>query len=104
VFELSPNLNGTWSETVLHTFTGVPDGAVPWVGALISDSAGNLYGTTSAGGIATGCPFGSAGCGTVFELSPNGSGWTENILYSFTGGADGSDPLGPVTMDALGNL
>jgi uncharacterized repeat protein (TIGR03803 family) len=104
VFELSPNLNGTWSETVLHTFTGVPDGAAPWVGALIRDSAGNLYGTTQYGGIATGCPFGSIGCGTVFELSPNGSGWTENILYSFTGGADGSEPIGPVTMDAHGNL
>jgi uncharacterized repeat protein (TIGR03803 family) len=105
VFELSPNLNGTWSETVIHTFTGVPDGGAPWVGALIRDSAGNLYGTTQNGGIATGCPFGTVGCGTVFELSPNGSGgWTENILYSFMGGADGSDPIGPVTMDAHGNL
>ncbi len=100
VFELS-HLNGTWVETVLHTFTGPPDGAVSYA-ALIRDSAGNLYGTTSSGGIATGCDL--FGCGIVFELSPSGSGWTENILYSFTGGADGSDPNGPVTMDAHGNL
>jgi uncharacterized repeat protein (TIGR03803 family) len=103
VFELSPSPNGTWSETVLHIFTGVPDGGAPGA-ALISDSAGNLYGTTSQGGIATGCTFLPGGCGTVFELSPNGSGWTENILYSFTGGADGSAPNGPVTMDPHGNL
>lgn len=103
VFELSPNLNGTWSETVLYIFTGVPDGGEPEA-ALIRDSAGNLYSTTNEGGIATGCPFGSGGCGTVFELSPNGSGWTESMRYSFTGGADGSSPFGPVTMDVYGNL
>ena len=104
MFELSPRQNGTWSETVLYTFTGVPDGGQPLVGALIRDGAGNLYGMTVAGGIATGCPFGSGGCGTVFELSPNGSGWTETVLYRFTGEADGSGPIGPVTMDAHGNL
>jgi uncharacterized repeat protein (TIGR03803 family) len=103
VFELSPNMNGTWSETVLYTFTGVPDGSNPDA-ALIRDSAGNLYSTTYLGGIAAGCPFGSGGCGTVFELSPNGSGWTESNRYSFTGGADGSNPSGPVTMDVYGNL
>jgi uncharacterized repeat protein (TIGR03803 family) len=104
VFELSPSRNGTWSETVLHTFTGSPDGGAPLFGALIRDGVGNLYGTTSQGGIATGCYGNVGGCGTVFELSPNGSGWTETVLYSFTGGADGDSPIGPVTMDAHGNL
>ncbi len=103
VFELSPNLNGTWSETVLHTFTGVPDGAVSYA-ALIRDRVGNLYGTTSAGGTATGCPLGPAGCGTVFEVSSTGSGWVESILHPFTGAADGSNPNGPVTIGAGGNL
>jgi len=103
VFELSPSPNGTWSEMVLYTFTGVPDGGNPEA-ALIRDTSGNLYSTTSQGGIATGCPFGSVGSGTVFELSPNGSGWTESILYRFTGGADGSNPFNPVTMDVHGNL
>ena len=102
VFELSPSPH-RWSETVLYTFTGSPDGADPLFGALIRDGAGNLYGTTSQGGIATGC-YGEVGCGTVFELSPNGSGWTETVLYSFTGEADGNAPIGPVTMDAHGNL
>ena len=50
---------------------------------LVFDNAGNLYGTAS-GGIEQG--------GIIFELMPNGSGWTENVLYSFTGGNDGSTP------------
>jgi len=63
VFELSPNLDGSWTETVLHNFTGA-DGAYPDNGPLVFDSAGNLYGTT----------FYQAGVGNVFELSPNPGG------------------------------
>ena len=48
---------------------------------------------------------GAFGAGTVFELSPNGSGgWNETVLYSFTGGSDGSNPMGPVIFDKVGNL
>jgi len=89
------------NETILHTFTGSPDGAYPFLGALILDQAGNLYGTTADGGH-SGC-FGS-GCGIVFKLSPGNGGWTETILYTFTGGADGGNPYAGLLLDPQGNL
>ena len=98
VFKLAPD--GT--ETVLHAFTGGSDGAYPGVGPLIADSAGNLYGTTTGGG---GGP-GASGQGVVFKLAPNGTGgWTESVLYSFTGGSDGGQPFyGSLIADGAGNL
>jgi len=89
VFELSPGATG-WSETILHNFQGAPvDGAQPPDG-MVFDSSGNLYGLTTAGGVLNdNCPY---GCGTVYELSPNGGGWTESVLYSFSGGSDGAFP------------
>jgi hypothetical protein len=90
------------TETVIYNFGVLPDGQNP-IGGLIFDHAGNLYGTTSAGGNST-CSGGST-CGTVFELSPaSGGGWTETILYRFTGGSDGWNPNGTLLMDASGNL
>jgi uncharacterized repeat protein (TIGR03803 family) len=85
------------TETVLYSFTGGSDGGGP-LASLTSDSAGNLYGTTYGGGL--------WGYGTVFELSPNGSGgWNETVLYSFTGGADGGNPNDAnVMFDSVGNL
>ena len=95
VFELSPNQNGTWTESVLHTFEG-PDGNEP-LGGLIFDGNGNLYGTTFFGG--------SAGWGTVFELSPNGDGtWTQTILHDFALDANGAKPDSDLVFDAGGNL
>jgi hypothetical protein len=90
------------TETVLASFTGASDGAVP--NGLIADSHGNLYGTNVEGGSYTShCAF--SGCGNVFELSPNGSGgWTETVLYAFTGGSDGASPEAGLTFDAAGNL
>jgi len=89
VFELSPAGNGSWTETIIHTFAGSPDGGYP-NGNLIFDNAGNLYGTTALGGDSTYC---SGGCGTAFELSPQGNGtWSEQILYSFLGDRDGAAP------------
>jgi uncharacterized repeat protein (TIGR03803 family) len=85
----------SWTEQAIYTFGGTPDGATPENG-LIFDNAGNLYGTTTAGG--------ASGNGTVFELSPSGSGWTENILYSFQGSNDGSDPIAGLIFDGSGNL
>jgi len=105
VFELSPTGSG-WALTVIHNFTGSPDGASP-TATLLRDSAGNLYGTTNSGGLTGICSWEGTGdgCGTVFELTPTRSGWMETILYSFTGAADGAVPLyGALVMDGRGNL
>jgi uncharacterized repeat protein (TIGR03803 family) len=75
---------------VQYSFQGNPDGATP-VAELLSDGAGNLYGTTEGGG--------EAGGGTIFKLSPDG---TESILYSF--GAGGRSPVAGLVADASGNL
>jgi uncharacterized repeat protein (TIGR03803 family) len=103
IFELQPSKNGTWTESVLYEFTGGSDGANP-VSSLIFDNSGNLYGTGRNGGIlAAKCE--SNGCGVVFELSPSrGSGWTEHVLYSFTGGIDGDQPEASLVFDISGNL
>lgn len=83
---------GAQTATTLHIFTG-PDGAAPYAG-LVTDAAGNLYGTTSAGG--------SAGFGTIFKLDPSG---VLTTLHTFAGQpGDGSFPLGTLVMDAQGNL
>jgi uncharacterized repeat protein (TIGR03803 family) len=94
VFEVSPNLDGSWTETVIHNFDS-PDGPSGPSG-LIMDGFGDLYGTTPGGG--------TNGLGTVYELSPAvGGSWTETVLLSFDG-ENGSSPLSPVTLDAAGNL
>jgi uncharacterized repeat protein (TIGR03803 family) len=101
VFELSPNSNGGWTESILYSFQGGSDGALPQ-GGLIFDSGGILYGTTIAGG---GTGVGNNCCGTVFKLSPvSGGGWTESVLYHFTGGTDGSSPSASLVFDGAGNL
>jgi uncharacterized repeat protein (TIGR03803 family) len=87
-----------YAERVLYSFQGGTDGNEP-VGSLILDASGNLYGTTSGVG-------GSGVFGTVFELTPNGSGgYTESVLHSFTSYPnDGGNPLAGVVSDANGNL
>ena len=95
VFKLSFE-NSTWTEDSLYSFKGWPDdGSDPESPLLLE--AGNLYGTTAAGG--------SSGFGTVFKLAPDGSGgWTETILHAFNG-KDGSLPvLAPLVSDAHGHL
>jgi len=91
----------SWSYTNLYSFTGGSDGGQPYLGDLVFDSAGNIYGTTSAGG-GQGC-FGF-GCGVVFKLSHSGGGWTETVLYTFSGNDDGANPFNGVTFDRAGNL
>jgi uncharacterized repeat protein (TIGR03803 family) len=103
VFELSPKTGGGWKETVLYSFSG-PDGAFP-NGRMRFDSAGNLYGSTREGGSSSPCSNFAAGCGVVFKLSPSTSGgWTETVLYRFTGGDDGIFPTTGVNFDAAGNI
>ena len=93
-----PNSGGTWTENLLHSFTGGSDGANPEYGVIL-DATGALYGATSAGG--------AQGMGVVFAVTPNSDGsWTYGLLHTFTGGKDGSYPLyqGSLTFDAAGNL
>ena len=102
VFKVA-RVNGNWTETVLHSFTGGNDGSAPYAGVTM-DRAGNLYGTTIGGG-SSGCS--GHGCGTVYKLTPSGSGWTETVLYRFTDAnqaTDGINPTGGVIVDGSGNL
>ena len=88
------------AETVLYAFKGGSDGISP-AGNLVADRSGNLYGATAAGGSYTGSACTDRGCGTVFEIGPNG---TETILYTFQGGSDGGVPYAGLTRDKSGNL
>jgi len=90
-------IDKTGKETVLYEFTGGADGGGPYYESLLRDPAGNLYGTTDFGG--SGC--GGSGCGVIFKLDTTG---TETVLYTFTGGADGSNPSGGLVRDSAGNL
>ena len=97
IFELTPS-GSDWTSTELHTFTGGSDGAYPLAGVIL-DTAGNLYGATTAGGVGQG--------GTVFELSPSNGGWSYSLLYSFAHPGNGLLTVGPVgnlALDAAGNL
>jgi len=96
VFKLTPAAGG-WSLSVIYSFSGGSDGGYP-ISPLVFDTQGNLFGTTLLGGSVQ-CPN---ECGTVFELSPNGSGWNFSDVYSFSG-PDGADPQG-ILFDSAGNL
>ena len=103
VFELTPpaKTGATWTESLLYSFCAIndnglcADGEYP-VAALIEDTAGNLYSTTSYGG--------ANNQGTVFELD---TARTETVLYNFCSAskcADGSNPFSGLFLDAAGNL
>jgi uncharacterized repeat protein (TIGR03803 family) len=103
VFKLAPN----GSETVLYSFTGFEgfgvdqDGEYPQAG-LISDKAGNFYGTTPYGGhYDCSSPAQPHGCGIVFKLTADG---TETVLHRFMAGDDGANPMAGLVMDKKGNL
>ncbi len=100
VFELDPS---THALTTLHAFTGGADGGNPMSGLVFN--GGSLYGTTVYGGDSTAC--GGEGCGTVFKLTPPAKGhtaWTETVLHTFTGAADGAGPLSTLVFDTKGAL
>lgn len=94
VYKIAPD--GT--ESIVYVFPGGSDGATPGNGALIKDDAGNLYGTTVAGGD---LDCGSSGCGVVYRLTRDGD---ETVLHAFSGGSDGANPIGGLTIDAEGSL
>jgi uncharacterized repeat protein (TIGR03803 family) len=114
VFRLSPNSDGSWSESVLYNFCAGSDGScsdgrAPAAG-LVLDSAGSLYGVTDFGGT---CAGGRLNCGIVFQLSPPsvpGRAWTDNLIHAFcqnpndSSCADGTGPNGPLTIDESGPL
>jgi uncharacterized repeat protein (TIGR03803 family) len=84
------------NEQTLYAFPGGSNGANPGSGNLVSDHAGNLYGTTSEGGL--------FGFGTVFELAPSNGTWVETVIHNFTGGSDGATPDAGLTRSETGAL
>jgi uncharacterized repeat protein (TIGR03803 family) len=90
----------SYTESVLYSFAGAPDGANPYSSGLVQDAQGNLYGTTAAGGDASCSGTIGTGCGIVFKLDTAGN---EIVLHSFTG-PDGAVPYAGVVLDAQGNL
>jgi uncharacterized repeat protein (TIGR03803 family) len=95
VYKLSPRPIGEWGEKVLYSFRGGSDGNSP-ISNLIFDGAGNLYGTTSEGGL---------GSGTIFKLSPvSGDQWTETVVHRFRGPPDGAFSYNGMVVDRFGNF
>ena len=94
LFELSPQGDGTWRETVLYEFVSTGP-----VNNLTMDAAGNIYGTTPGNAFVDDDHY-----GMVFKLSLVNGSWTFTQLYEFTGGDDGAFPAGVVAVDAAGNL
>jgi uncharacterized repeat protein (TIGR03803 family) len=110
IFKLSPpsSSSGQWHETILHSFSGAPDGAGPNA-QLVLASDGTFYGETAYGGRSTMCPY-VRGCGTLFALKPHhgGSRYVETIVHSFNVGNkpknDGSIPAGALIQTSNGTL
>lgn len=99
VFELAHS-GGQWTKSTIHSFNGGnggSDGESPSAGVTL-DHSGNVFGTTNL--------YGCEDCqGTVFQLTPSQSGWTENTIHDFIyGESDGNEPNGGVILDSAGNL
>ena len=92
-------------EQVLYRFQGIPDGSFP-VGGVVFDSNGNLYGATTEGGALGHTCDSVYECGTVYQLTPQGSTWNETILHTFHGHwhGDGASPFGSLIVDSANNL
>jgi len=101
IYELSPTGSG-WNFTTLFTGQNATEGSTP-IGSMAFGPDGNLYGTTAYGGSANGC-YPGWGCGIVFKLAPTNGGWSESVLYQFTGAPDGGFPRGALAFDGAGNL
>jgi uncharacterized repeat protein (TIGR03803 family) len=97
VYEVQHLPDGTWKESILHSFNAYNDGSFPAFGdKLAIDKAGNLYGT--AGG-------GAGGHGVIFRMNRGANGvWKETVLHSIWQAANGDHPSSGVVMDSAGNL
>src|SRR5437867_7981321 len=95
VYKLT-NSGGTWTQTVIHAFTGGDDGSGP--GARVAvDPHGNVYGMTPIGG--------AFGLGTIYQLHPGANGnYSFKVIHSFTGGTDGSSGSAGKMVLRNGNL
>jgi uncharacterized repeat protein (TIGR03803 family) len=95
IYQLSPQPDGTWQETILHAFQAEADGAFPGLGSLLVDASGNVYGTADGG----------SGYGVIFKLSPAAHGqWQDTILYSMRETGEGNHPSAGVVADKAGNF
>lgn len=102
VFELTKDGSSVWHKRTIYQFQGGHDGANP-VAGVVFDGSGNLYGTTAfGGGICS--EQGPQGCGTVFQLTPLGGGWTETILHRFNKAGDMTVPQSGLIFDPFGNF
>src|SRR5262249_6562210 len=88
-------LQGNWSKTLVHAFTGPPNDGQWELGTLLIDNSGNLYGPTFSGG--------SSNVGTLYRLSPQDMSWREDLLYVFSG-LDVIHPINTLISDSAGNL
>lgn len=97
IYRLHQEHDGTWNLTVIHAFTGGPDGSSGSAGRMVL-RGGHLFGAATTGGI--------YGSGVVFELKPRGNGghWNFRTIYSFRGQPDGSFPYGALLFDRRGNI
>jgi uncharacterized repeat protein (TIGR03803 family) len=94
VYELTPNSDGSWTETVIYSFGAQShDGTSPLT-EVSFDTNGNLFGTTESGG--------SSNAGTIFELSPSSGGWSETVVHSFK--VDAGFPNASLLLDSSGNF
>ena len=102
VFELTPTSSGTWTHTILYSFTGNKTLGSPL--SLTFDASGNMFGTTEFGPIGGNCIYEGDGCGGVFELQPGSNGqWTETTLYNFETESTSVFPS-TLVIDSQGNL
>jgi len=106
VFKLTPT-GSTYAASTIHSFRKSSDGCDPALAGLYEDPSGALYGTTIGGGDSS-CsnePGQQNGCGTVFKLTPTGSGaYSESFVYRFVGGRDGKEPISGLIADSSGAL
>jgi uncharacterized repeat protein (TIGR03803 family) len=95
VYKLIHSKSGAWKQKIVYAFTGGDDGANPYSNVTIGKD-GSLYGTTDQAG--------ADSSGVLYKLTHSSAGWTQTVLYTFTGGNDGGLPLAAITFDKQGNI